>query len=370
MRILHVSDSHLGFSQYARLSPQGLNQRETDVFEAFRAAVDHALREKPDVVVHSGDLFDSVRPTNRAVAFCMEQVRRLAEARIPFFVIAGNHDTPKLRETGNVLRMLEFLPNVRAVFRAEVETHRYGDLALVGVPQADGQPDYEALLEGARPTDARWNVLVAHAGVVGVADFRTGEFNELTIGQERLGREWSYIALGHYHGHVDVAPNGAYAGATERTSLREAGDEKGVVLVDLARSTRTFLPVATRPMIVLPALDASDATPIELGPRIADIVRRAEPAGKILSLRVRHLARSTYAALDFAAIRRAAEPAVHLDLKWEIEETESAVDLAREAGSTLADDFDAFLAATPVAGDRDALRRAAREVLAEAEAAR
>lgn len=367
MRILHVSDTHLGFSQYARLTPSGLNQREQDVFEAFRAAVDHALREKPDVVVHSGDLFDSVRPTNRAVAFAMEQVKRLAEAGIPFFVIAGNHDTPKLRETGNVLRMLEFLPNVRAVFRGEPETHRYGDLALVGVPQADSQEDYAQLLATARPAEARWNVLVLHAGVVGVADFRSGEFNELTIGAEALGREWDYVALGHYHGHVDVGPNAAYAGATERTSLKEAGEEKGALLVDLARGTRRFLPIAARPMVVLPPLDAADASPLDLAPRIAERIRDAEPAGKILSLRVRQVPRPVYAALDFAAIRRAAEPAVHLDLRWEVEDAE-AVAVPEGSRASLADDFDAFLDGTPVTGDRARLRTAAREVLAEAEA--
>lgn len=368
MRILHVSDTHLGFSQFARLTPDGLNQREQDVFEAFRQAVDHAIREKPDVVVHSGDLFDSVRPTNRAVAFAMEQVARLAVEGIPFFVIAGNHETPRLRETGSVLRCLEFLPNVTACFRNRIEVARYGDLAVVGVPQADAQEAYDGFLDDAVPEDARYNLLVAHAGVVGVADFRTGEFNELTLDQSRLHQGWTYVALGHYHGATEVAPHAWYAGSTERTSFREWSEAKGCLLVDLAERTVRTLPVEARPMTLLPPIDAAELATIELGPRVVAALRGCGPEGKIVGLKVRRVPRSAYATLDFPAIRRAAESAVHLALTWEFEE-ETAVLQPGRGGATLGDEFDAFLEATPVAEDRESLRRLAKQILAEAEGA-
>ena len=130
MRFLHVSDTHIGFSAYHKVTPAGLNQREQDFFDAFARAVDLALGERVDAVLHSGDLFDSVRPSNRAVAFAMEQVKRLGEAGIPFVVIAGNHETPKLRETGSVFRFLEFLPNTFPVYRGQYERVRIGDTAF------------------------------------------------------------------------------------------------------------------------------------------------------------------------------------------------------------------------------------------------
>ena len=49
MRLLHVSDTHLGFRQYSRLAPPedgpfgGLNQREVDVYRAWRWAVELAV---------------------------------------------------------------------------------------------------------------------------------------------------------------------------------------------------------------------------------------------------------------------------------------------------------------------------------------
>ncbi|MHB8586663.1 MAG: metallophosphoesterase family protein [Thermoplasmatota archaeon] len=368
MRILHVSDTHVGFNQYTRLTADGLNQREQDFFDAFRAATDHALRERPDVVVHSGDLFDGVRPTNRAVAFVMEQVRRLAESEIPFFVIAGNHDTPRLRETGSVLRCLEFLPNVTAVFRDRTQVQRYGDLALIGVPQASSQEDYESLLDEAKPTDARYNVLVAHAGVVGVAEFRTGEFNELILGRNRLDSAWSYVALGHYHGMTEVAPRAWYAGSTERTSFREVGDVKGCLLWDLATGARKVLPTPTRPMVALPPIDCASLSPLEVGPAIVTAIRNASVAGKMVSLRIRGLTRAAYASLDHAAIRRASEGAVQVGLQWDFVAEQTGTTEAGTAVASLSDEWDAFLSETPLGANRDRVRAAGREILAEVQA--
>ncbi|MEM3059562.1 MAG: metallophosphoesterase [Methanomassiliicoccales archaeon] len=73
MKIAHISDTHLGYTAYSKVDEEtSLNQREIDVFNAFRRVIDEILKIKPDLVLHSGDLFDSVRPTNRALSFAIE----------------------------------------------------------------------------------------------------------------------------------------------------------------------------------------------------------------------------------------------------------------------------------------------------------
>ena len=68
MRIAHLSDTHLGHMRYGKVVPEtGINQREQDVYDAFERVVDGILADEPDIVVHTGDLFDSPRPANRAV---------------------------------------------------------------------------------------------------------------------------------------------------------------------------------------------------------------------------------------------------------------------------------------------------------------
>ena len=69
VKLAHIADPHLGARQYHRLTSSGINQREADVAQAFRAAVDGVIAERPDVVVVAGDLFHTVRPTNAAIVF-------------------------------------------------------------------------------------------------------------------------------------------------------------------------------------------------------------------------------------------------------------------------------------------------------------
>src|SRR3569833_162879 len=107
MRLVHLSDLHLGYRQYQRLTPGGLNQREADVAATFRTAIDRVIALRPDAVVVAGDVFHSVRPTNQAIISAFLQFARL-RAELPdaaIVVVAGNHDVPRTTETGGILRL-------------------------------------------------------------------------------------------------------------------------------------------------------------------------------------------------------------------------------------------------------------------------
>ncbi|MEX1051444.1 MAG: metallophosphoesterase, partial [Gemmatimonadales bacterium] len=77
MRIAHLADLHLGFRQYARQTPQGINQREADVANALRAALDDVIAAAPDLILIAGDVFQHVRPTNAAILYAFQQFSRL-----------------------------------------------------------------------------------------------------------------------------------------------------------------------------------------------------------------------------------------------------------------------------------------------------
>src|SRR2546421_3302503 len=111
VKLAHLADLPLGFRQYDRQTPRGGNQREVDVAEAFRRAVDDLLVQRPDLIVVAGDVFHSVRPTNPAILFLFQQLHRLRAglADAPLVMIAGNHDTPRSVETGTILKLYEAL---------------------------------------------------------------------------------------------------------------------------------------------------------------------------------------------------------------------------------------------------------------------
>ena len=106
MKIFHCADTHLGYRAYSRHVPEGepdagLNLREADVYAAWDRLIAAAIAAKPDVVIHAGDLFDRVRPSNRAIDRALEGLHRLSQAGLPTIIVAGNHETPRLRETGH-----------------------------------------------------------------------------------------------------------------------------------------------------------------------------------------------------------------------------------------------------------------------------
>ena len=111
MKLAHLADLHLGFRQFDRQTPRGGNQREADVADAFRRAVDDLLEQRPDLIVLAGDIFHSVRPTNPAILFFFQQMQRVRSGLpdSPIVLVAGDHDTPRSLETGTILRLYEAL---------------------------------------------------------------------------------------------------------------------------------------------------------------------------------------------------------------------------------------------------------------------
>ena len=111
MKIVHIADTHLGLAAFNRLDPgSGMNLREKQIYDNFLLAIDRIIEGKPDVLVHAGDLFDTVKPKTRAYTTVLEAFNRLQAAGIPFIVIAGNHSMVKTRYTTSPYEVLTYHP--------------------------------------------------------------------------------------------------------------------------------------------------------------------------------------------------------------------------------------------------------------------
>jgi hypothetical protein len=354
VRVVHFSDTHLGHQQYPRLDASGLNQRERDLYDAFDQVVAHAIGTKADLVVHAGDLFDGVRPSNRALAHALEGFLRLSRAGIPTVVIAGNHEHPKMRETGSPFRLFAHLDGIHPVYQGHRETItlRLGGrpVRVHAVPQC---PDQESvareILEAPVAPDGGLDLLVVHGAVTTLEAIPQAEFNELSL-EPSWFKPFHYVALGHFHGLQQAAANAWYCGAPERVSMAEAGQEKGFVEASFAPgSTQAdvrFVPLDVRPYVDLPAFDAAGLD----GPAVVAACRAAlarVPAGAIVRLTLENLAPPLRGTLDRKAIQDAARHAAHLDLRPNFEgQVAAAAGGAVFRGLTA--EFDAFAAATPL----------------------
>lgn len=349
MKIIHISDTHLGFSAYRKLSENGYNQREEDIMLSFALAIDQIIEISPDLVLHCGDLFDVVRPTNRILRFAIEQILRLSAHKIPLVLISGNHETPKQRYIGSAFSIIDILPDPEklrhVIYQNEYAKIQIKDVVIHAVPQCTTDEIFKEQLKKVKPAAQAINIAMLHAGVAGMEEFSHIESNELLVEQNWLAKtSLDYIALGHFHGHSKVSPNAWYCGSTDRMSFNEAGKAKGFIQLEVGSAVKpSFIEVKTRPMVELDDIDAANKDSVLLLEEILVSINRAEPAGKIIRLTIKNLPAHVLSALDTKKIREAAMPAVHFEARYEKVDEQGKVESIKLASGGIREEFKSFL---------------------------
>ena len=349
MRILHCADTHLGYSAYRKITGEGVNQREIDIYDAFIQCIDYAVKTKPDLVLHAGDLFDSVRPTNRAITIAVQQILRLSKEGIPLIVISGNHETPKLKETGNIFTIFEHLENVYPVHKNRYETISLkikGDTVLThAIPQCQSPKEFESNFKKiAVDKNVDFNILLAHGAVAGIKEFKMNEFNELYIPVKKLKEDFDYIALGHYHLYTKLQENAFYSGSTEHLSFTEAEAQKGFLEIDLGQKVKhRFIPLKIRSMIDAPSVDCSSLRIDQISQKIKEIIRATNPKDKILRIRLENIPAPIQRGIDYHLFKDLAKTAIHFEIKSSPLKTDSSSLHENYKMKSLADEFEKFL---------------------------
>jgi exonuclease SbcD len=357
VRIAHLADLHLGYRAYHRATPRGTNVREADVADAFRRAVAKTVELRPDLVLVAGDVFHTVRPSNTAIADAFRQFCVLTEGLpgVPVVMIAGNHDSPRSADTGNILALFREIDSITVVSDECRPVHLPGlDATVLCMPHnslatGDGEP----VVMDPDPK-ARHNLLMLHGTVGGAAAEQkmryVTEFGGAVVQDTAIGPgRWDYVALGHYHIATDLAPNMWYAGAIERTSTnlwQETGD-KGFVLYDTETGRGEIHAVETRPVLDLPRISARGKTGAEVDDAILQAVDSVAGgvAGKIVRLVVADAPRHVVRELNHRRIREWKAEALHFHLDARPPEVRRRVASgAPVRRQTLAEQVESFLA--------------------------
>lgn len=321
---MHLSDLHLGFRQYQRLTPAGINQREADVATTFKNAIDKTIDLEPDLVLIAGDLFHTVRPSNPAILHAFLQFRRLKEAlpRTDIILIAGNHDLPRASETGCILRLFAQL----GVHVVDAEARRI-DLPDVSVLAVPDTPVLPALV--GNPA-AKYNVLLLHGVIPGVLPdwFTAADRARTEVSIEDLTKtEWDYVALGHYHVYqrIDRERHIYYSGAIDYTGPSAWGElyqegktkvkGKGLIEHDLASGKHVFhtLP-PSRKFIDLPPIPSYNLPPADIDRAIEATLHKVPLDGNIVRVVLQDVQRHVVRELNHAALREYQRRALHFQL--------------------------------------------------------
>jgi len=350
MKFLHVADTHLGYSAYRKVTEDGINQREMDAYDVFKQFIDYAIKSKPDLIIHAGDLFDSVRPNNRAITFAIKQIIRLSKEKIPFIVIAGNHEHPKLKETGHIFSIFDHMDHVYPVYNAKYETLSFKindeKIMVHAIPQCELKTQFNEELKKPRPDKTvDYNIFVSHGAVTGIKVFSMIEFNELIISTEVLAKNFDYIALGHYHRFSKLANNAFYSGSTERFTFTDAPDKKGFLELELSNGKlkHNFIELKNRPMIDPKPIKCSNLKLDEVMKKIKETVIEIKPNEKTFRITLEDIPAHIYRGLDFGEIRKLGSQAIHYEIKANVVKDDEIKPTTTSKIDALANEFKQFI---------------------------
>ena len=263
MKFFHLSDLHIGL----KLLGKDLQEDQTYIFEQIAAC---ARKEQPDAILIAGDIYDKAVPSAEAVELFDRLICMLKEAapETELMMISGNHDSAaRLNVFRDVLgkqkiHMIGQPPQLpgEQIEKVTLEDS-WGPVVfyllpfvkpsmvknILGTDENGNNLSYNETLHrliGAELLDdSVRNVLVSHQFYVpgGLApeeveradsEIRTvGNIDEVQAG---ILQRFDYAALGHIHRPMMAGDEfHRYCGTPIPCSVSEAGQKKGIVMVEL-----------------------------------------------------------------------------------------------------------------------------------------
>jgi DNA repair exonuclease SbcCD nuclease subunit len=330
VRILLLADTHLGFDLPVRPRVER-RRRGHDFLANYATALQPALDGAVDLVVHGGDVFNRSRPVPSLAYQAFEPLTRVAGAGIPVFIVPGNHERGRLPH----LRFARH-PNIHVfdrprTFVADVRGVR---VALAGFPSErdEVRVRFNDLSgeTGWRDTAADVRLLCLHQCVegatVGPAGFTFTSAPDVIRGSD-IPPGFAAVLSGHIHRHQvltrdlrgrALAAPVLYPGSIERTSVAEADEAKGYMIVevapDAANVTWRFHELPARPL-VRHVLNLAELAAEELEGHVRAIVAGA-PADAVLTIRVEgEWSAPAARVLSAANLRSLAPPTMNVELR-------------------------------------------------------
>jgi exonuclease SbcD len=227
------------------------------------AVIDYALKNKPDVVLLGGDLFDNINPRNPPRSFLMRRFRELHNKGIHVIAVSGEHDTPKSFEEGSSplsvyaeSGFITFCQSYEKPTPIAFNSHDGDKVVITGLSRSPfAGPGLDPLEQFTPKERAEINVLLTHYSISGFDGYFA---NDPVIQLSSVPRDYQLIVSGHLHRHQEMESRETflvYPGSTERASITEAPDAKGFVWLELSKkglvSKPQFIATPARPAKLL-----------------------------------------------------------------------------------------------------------------------
>lgn len=257
MKILHTSDLHIG--KYI-----GTYDLKEDTEYVLNQVVDTAIRERVEVVLISGDIFDRPNPSEEAIKMYVSFLKGLLDKNIKVIAISGNHDSGiRLSAYKDILGKGYFVEGeFNSPMRKVSLNDEYGPVNFYMLPfftpfivksnlkLEKGLENYDLAMDEIIKREnidtSQRNIILAHQFVGGFKfggseeDFSYSngdEKNVAGVGIISLDKfqNFDYVALGHIHKPQKISREAIrYSGSLLKYKTSEIdGPDKSVVIIDL-----------------------------------------------------------------------------------------------------------------------------------------
>lgn len=259
MKILHTSDLHIG--KYI-----GTYDLKEDTEYVLNQVVDTAIRERVEVVLISGDIFDRPNPSEEAIKMYVSFLKGLLDKNIKVIAISGNHDSGiRLSAYKDILEKGYFVEGeFNSPMRKVSLNDEYGPVNFYMLPfftpfivksnlkLEKGLEIYDLAMDEIIKREnidtSQRNIILAHQFVAGFKfggseeDFSYSngdEKNVAGVGIISLDKfqNFDYVALGHIHKPQKISRETIrYSGSLLKYKTSEIdGPDKSVVIIDLKK---------------------------------------------------------------------------------------------------------------------------------------
>jgi DNA repair exonuclease SbcCD nuclease subunit len=223
-RFIHSSDLHLGkrFGQFSGDLPAKLREARHG---AIGRLAEHARAQGASTILLAGDTFDTETPTQEVWRQALAEMRHHAPIR--WVILPGNHDSLQATHLWSTLRT-EAAENVTLAVEPMPLDLAPG-VVLFPSPCTTRRPgrDLSEWMDTATTTEGAIRIGMAHGAVQSFSESGKGLDVIAPDRAQRAGL--SYLALGDWHGSVEINGRTRYSGTPEPDRFKH--DRPGVALL-------------------------------------------------------------------------------------------------------------------------------------------
>ncbi|MEK6885940.1 MAG: DNA repair exonuclease, partial [Nanoarchaeota archaeon] len=198
-KFAHMGDCHLGSWRQPEL--QELN------FKSFQTAIDKCIMEKVDFVLMAGDLFDSAYPPIEILKQTFAEFRKLKDAGIKVFMIAGSHDFSvsgktflDVLEKGGFCEICKYREEEMGGEKViHLDALKYKNFEIFGYPGKKSGMEVEDIKKILLPKETNnYRILMLHTSITEAV----GNLPIESVSLKRLPKA-DYYAFAHLHINFD-----------------------------------------------------------------------------------------------------------------------------------------------------------------------